>query len=44
MKGDKGICGYNAPKESYLYYCVTQCQVRAGEKKAWYYILTRLRL
>lgn len=47
MKGDKGICDYNASKESYLYYCVTQCQVRAGQpkkKKLWYYILTRLKL
>jgi hypothetical protein len=34
MEGDKGICGYTASKESYLYYCVTQCQVRAGEQKS----------
>jgi hypothetical protein len=32
MEGDKGICGYTASKESYLYYYVTQCQVRAGEQ------------
>jgi hypothetical protein len=32
MEGDKGIYGYTAPKESYLYHRVTQCQVRAGEQ------------